>query len=133
MKIKAFILILCMLLLVSCTEAIEFTDTEDDYYGITENIEKNAYDVTKGVEKVPNITEEMNLNDILENIEEYDEQYDEEEVTGPTYLLNTNSKKIHYMHCGTGQRTKEKNRDYFTGDVSYLLGKGYTTCKNCFE
>ncbi len=97
MKIKAFILILCMLLLVSCSEAIEFTDTEDDYYGFSENVEEP------------------------------------EDDEGPTYLINTNSKKIHYIHCGTGERTSEKNRDYFTGDISYLLENGYTTCKNCFE
>ncbi len=110
MKIRAVILILCMLLLVSCTEAVEFTDTEDDYYGITEDIEESYYDI-----------------DEYEDEEYEDEEYEE------TYLINVSSKKIHYMHCGTGQRTKEKNRDYFKGDVSYLLGKGYTTCKNCFE
>ena len=95
MKIKAVILISCMLLLVSCTEVVDFTDS-DDYYGFSENVEE------------------------LEDDE------------GPTYLINTNSKKIHYIHCGTGERTSEKNRDYFTGDINYLLGKGYTTCKNCF-
>lgn len=97
MKIKVLILILCMFLLISCTDAMKYTEVEDDYYGITENIEEK------------------------------------EEVTSDTYLLNVSSKKIHYIHCGTGQRTKEKNRDYFTGDIDDLFTKGYTVCGNCFN
>ncbi len=92
-----------MFLLVSCTEAVEFTDAEDDYYGVAEDIEESYYDI------------------------------EEDEEATETYLLNVNSKKIHYMHCGTGQRTKEKNRDYFTGDIDDLFRRGYTVCKNCFD
>ena len=104
MKIKITALILCVFLLISCTEAVKYIETEDDYYGISENIEENYYEIEE-----------------------------DQEVTGETYLLNTSSKKIHYISCGTGQRTKDKNRQYFTGDIDTLFSKGYTVCGNCFK
>ena len=49
-----------------------------------------------------------------------------------TYILNINSKKIHYSHCGSVKNMKESNKKAYNGDIDTLLDQGYTTCGNCF-
>ena len=49
-----------------------------------------------------------------------------------SYVINTNSKKIHKKTCGTGARIKSENRKEYQGDISYLIEQGYTVCGNCF-
>ena len=49
-----------------------------------------------------------------------------------TYILNTNTLKIHYPTCGSAKRIKEENRQTYTGTVEDLLARGYSTCGNCF-
>lgn len=48
-----------------------------------------------------------------------------------TYVLNTNSKKIHTPECQYAQDISEKNRKDYTGSTEDLLNKGYTKCKVC--
>ena len=50
-----------------------------------------------------------------------------------TYILNTNSKKIHYPDCPSVSRMSDANKETYTGDINVLLGQGYTTCGNCFK
>ena len=50
-----------------------------------------------------------------------------------SYVLNTNSKKIHKTSCGTGARIKASNRKEYRGNLSDLMNDGYTTCGNCFK
>jgi hypothetical protein len=47
------------------------------------------------------------------------------------YLLNTNSKKFHYMSCESGQKIKENNRAYHIGTREELIAEGYVPCKAC--
>lgn len=49
------------------------------------------------------------------------------------YILNTNSKKIHYPHCGSAKQIADKNRQEFSGNIDTLFDRGYTTCGNCFK
>ena len=57
---------------------------------------------------------------------------DETEFT-ESYILNTNSKKIHKTTCGTGDNIAPRNRKEYKGNIGRLLDKGYTVCGNCFK
>ena len=50
-----------------------------------------------------------------------------------TYILNTNTKKIHYVTCGEVKKISEKNKKEVTTTLEELLGSGYATCKKCFK
>ncbi len=49
------------------------------------------------------------------------------------YILNKNSKKIHYPSCRSVKQMKESNKQKYNGSVDTLLNQGYTTCGNCFK
>ncbi len=53
------------------------------------------------------------------------------ESEGQDYVLNQNSKKFHYPHCGSVKQMKEKNRRDFFGSREDVLSMGYVPCKNC--
>ena len=64
------------------------------------------------------------------------ESYQEEkevvvEPSGETYILNTNTKKIHFPSCSSASDIKEKNRAEFTGDKQDLINDGYSPCGRC--
>ncbi len=48
------------------------------------------------------------------------------------YVLNTNTKKIHYPDCSSAKSIKPHNREEFIGTLEELFGMGYSTCGNCF-
>jgi DNA-entry nuclease len=50
-----------------------------------------------------------------------------------SFIINTESKKIHKDSCGNGKKTSEKNREDFSGTVDELLAKykGYDACGIC--
>ena len=47
------------------------------------------------------------------------------------YILNTNSKKFHFMDCGSGGRTSAKNRKDVTDTRENIIAMGYEPCGNC--
>ena len=53
------------------------------------------------------------------------------DVDGPTYILNTNTHKIHLPSCQSVGEMKEKNKAEFSGDPAALLEQGYTPCQRC--
>ena len=55
----------------------------------------------------------------------------EEEQTEETFVLNTNTKKIHKPSCRHVSSISEKNREEFTGTKDSLLTGGYTACGTC--
>ena len=54
--------------------------------------------------------------------------YDNKEVT---YILNKNSKKIHYPYCSSVDDMSEKNKLYFYGMLSEAKADGYESCGRC--
>lgn len=48
------------------------------------------------------------------------------------YILNTNSKKIHYPGCSAVKRMSDANKREYTGSIDSLYSQGYTTCGICF-
>lgn len=54
----------------------------------------------------------------------------EEPTASVTYVLNTNTKKIHYPSCSSVDQMKDKNKAY-TDDYAGAIAQGYVPCKNC--
>ena len=52
------------------------------------------------------------------------------ENSGTTYVLNTNSKKIHYASCSSVDDMKESNKA-FTNDYDQAIADGYIPCGRC--
>lgn len=50
--------------------------------------------------------------------------------SGATYVLNTNTKKIHYAYCSSVNNMKESNKE-FTNDYNQAIADGYEPCKKC--
>ena len=57
----------------------------------------------------------------------------EQQNTEDTWILNTNSKKIHYPHCKSVPKIAPKNYSTSSESLDELKSKGYTTCGNCFK
>ena len=53
------------------------------------------------------------------------------EKTETVYILNINSKKIHYPTCESVQKMKPSNKKEYTGTMEDLLKQGYVPCKMC--
>lgn len=51
--------------------------------------------------------------------------------TAQTYILNTNTKKIHRPTCSSVSQMKETNKQTYEGTVEALENMGYTPCKKC--
>lgn len=47
------------------------------------------------------------------------------------YILNANTHKFHYPECASVQKMKEENKEYFTGDRSDAIARGFSPCGNC--
>lgn len=52
-------------------------------------------------------------------------------ATTQTYILNTNTKKIHRPTCSSIGQMKEKNKQTYEGTVEELENMGYAPCKKC--
>lgn len=54
----------------------------------------------------------------------------EHDTNGVTYVLNTNTKKIHYPSCSSVEEIKPKNYAT-TDDYTSAIAQGYVPCKKC--
>lgn len=52
-------------------------------------------------------------------------------VNSYTYVLNTNSKKIHMDYCNSVYEMKDSNKEYTTKPYEDLIEEGYTPCQLC--
>ena len=50
-----------------------------------------------------------------------------------TYVLNTNTKKIHYSSCSHVKKISAANRQDTKQSLAELLAAGYTKCGTCFK
>lgn len=48
-----------------------------------------------------------------------------------TYILNTNTKKIHLPTCKYAKSISDDNKDTYRGDIYLLIKQGYECCKAC--
>ncbi len=51
--------------------------------------------------------------------------------TGTTYVVNTNSRKLHDPSCDSVKDMKEKNKMYYESTRDELIQQGYDPCKRC--
>lgn len=54
-----------------------------------------------------------------------------EQTQGITYILNTNTMKIHYPGCSSVEQMSEKNKLETTESIEQLTSQGYEPCKRC--
>ena len=47
------------------------------------------------------------------------------------FVLNKNSKKIHYPSCTGAKSINEENKEYYSGFLKDLTDKGYSPCGIC--
>lgn len=48
-----------------------------------------------------------------------------------TYILNTNTKKIHLPDCKSAKKTETANKQKYTGTKEELVSQGYDECRIC--
>lgn len=95
-----------------------------------------AYNVQPGVE-LNYATGESHYSGVFFDIDAKSVIYDSTAATTPleenvgTYVLNTNSKKIHTEDCEFGKSTSEKNKSEFMGTIQELIDNGYSRCSSC--
>lgn len=56
---------------------------------------------------------------------------DNSDEQSQTYILNKNTKKIHYPWCSSVDDMAEHNKQEFTGDINEVISQGYSPCKRC--
>ncbi len=56
---------------------------------------------------------------------------DSEKADTKTYVLNTNTMKIHLQTCSSAHDINEKNKKQYSGAIDELIKKGYSRCKVC--
>lgn len=48
-----------------------------------------------------------------------------------SYVLNTNTKKVHLPDCSSAEDIKESNKEIYTGDLEQLIENGFSPCQRC--
>ena len=101
---------------------------------------ENASDNRENAQKTESVGQESGCtgqetgleNDITtEQLEIADDDSDRRNKTAQTYILNTNTKKIHRSTCSSVSQMKETNKQTYEGTVEELENMGYAPCKKC--
>lgn len=91
-----------------------------------------CYNVQPGV-AIHYATGESALDDGNASFTEEDATEPETNGASDSYVLNTNSKKIHRATCSYAADISEQNRQEHTGEIDTLLAAGYTACGSCLK
>ncbi len=131
------------------TNNIEYETRDDTFIEVITEDEKEIEDYIPLLEEVTNetTTKKQNNSSTKEtttknNIETTSNKSDtttttkleDNNVSRKTYILNTNSKKIHYPDCSSAARTKEENKktvNLSKDELQNYINDGYTFCKTC--
>lgn len=103
---------------------MEAYSVEDDGDGICFNV--FVYNVQPQI-TIDYATGESSYNGTVSQPDD-DNDY---QTQSASYILNKNTKKIHLPSCYSVDQMKESNKEYYTGDIDDLLGRGYSRCGNC--
>lgn len=76
-------------------------------------------------------TLDSTVEDIDEPIVADSEIPDNRNEQSQTYILNKNTKKIHYPWCSSVDDIAEHNKQEFNGDINEIISQGYSPCKRC--
>ncbi|MCR5507265.1 MAG: zinc-ribbon domain-containing protein [Lachnospiraceae bacterium] len=110
----------------------DFTDSETtepvrDYHAV----KKNYYSDISVAED--NNTKKNNSNKSDYGVNKEESNYVKEEANIEYYwILNTNTKKIHYPNCSQINKMSEKNKKESHESLEELERKGYVPCQRCF-
>jgi len=117
--------------LVACGAIMEAYSVEDNGDGICFNV--YVYNVQPGI-----VIDYSTGNSWLsgENVEDTDSSESTESTDGlegeeKTYVLNTNTKKVHLPTCSSANKISEANRQEYTGSLQDLFDDGYEGCGTC--
>ena len=102
----------------------------------TSAIAGSASQVVQQDETQDEVTDEFDDEDLDDSIEseepeEVIEDFDYEDGTTITYVLNTNTKKFHYPDCYSVDQMKDKNKKIEETTREALIERGYDPCGNC--
>ncbi|MDE7445924.1 MAG: hypothetical protein K2N15_09540 [Lachnospiraceae bacterium] len=78
-----------------------------------------------------NITTAPVSSDENSNFNTYDNAAQQQ--TEATYVLNTNTMKIHYSSCPSVKKIAPQNYSTSSSSIDELILQGYSTCGNCFK
>jgi hypothetical protein len=96
----------------------------------TQKIDKEQTD--KHTQKAPTTDKEsMGNQQTTEKATQSETTQNKENTT--VYVLNTDSKKIHYSSCSAAKRISNENRRETTDSISSLVANGYTECGICMK
>ena len=111
--------------LVACGVQIEAYSVEDEGDGICFNV--YVYNVQPGI-VINYATGENWLSDYVPDATD---KPTDSTPSDKTYVLNTNSKKIHETSCRYAKTISQSNYREYTGNINDLLEDGYTACGTC--
>lgn len=102
---------------------MEAFSVEDDGAGVCFNV--FVFNIQPGIK--------INYANGASEMEKESEKAEQAPSTGVlnSYILNVNSKKIHYTYCSSVEAIKEKNKKVFKGTKEELIDQGYTSCGRC--
>lgn len=101
---------------------MEAYSVEDEGKGVSFCV--YVYNKQPGIE-IDYKTGESSLMDPSEESGDEKEQF--------TYILNTNTKKIHLPSCSSVKEMKKEYQKEMQGDLDELEKEGYSACKKCME
>lgn len=115
------------------TETVEYAQTEEvnsEYIDQKSIVEPQVLDTEPIVESEGSKETESIQNDTPIATDPQSEQIQQTQAT--TYVLNTNTKKIHHPSCSSVAQIKPKNYQETESTVEELESQGYVKCKKCF-
>lgn len=127
--------------LVATGVLMEGYSVEDDGQGICFNVfcynsqPGVIIDYANGENRLDESSDIIILDSFVEDTDEPPvidrDMPDNSDEQSQTYILNKNTKKIHYPWCSSVDDMAEHNKQEFTGDINEVISQGYSPCKRC--
>ena len=116
----------------------EYTPTpEQTVNTVTNNIHENNYKTSAQASTVSQQPEAISENlAVAQTSQQYQPDIPENtdviaDISNCNYVLNTNSKKIHYPSCSSVKSMALHNTEYFIGTREQAVARGFSPCGRC--
>lgn len=106
---------------------IEAKSVEDKGEGVCFNV--FCYNIQPGIEI--DYSDGSSKDTGPENTEKNSETSSKTNNSSGSYILNTNTKKIHLPTCKYAKSISSHNKDAYQGDIDLLIKQGYEGCRAC--
>lgn len=138
--LKSILITLSMFWIVGCTTEANSSDIIIDNTITSESVATAEQDIsptatpdpTPEPEIIPSATPDP-TDAPAQSISSEDTNTLNTEDQKTTYVLNTNSKKVHYPSCRSVDKIKLENMATTDKSIEELLNEGYTKCGNCWK